>query len=124
MAQIKEVNPVLPARNVSDAVEYYINKLGFHLLFQDDQHNPQYAGIKRDGVELHLQFQFEEDFKAGRAGQAMLRFSVDDPDELFVEYKDMQIFHERTQLKNTPWGTREFSFPDLNGNGLTFSQDV
>ena len=46
------------------------------------------AGVRRGAVELHLQFQFEKDFKAGTAGQAMLRLVVDDPDMLFQEYKD------------------------------------
>jgi uncharacterized glyoxalase superfamily protein PhnB len=54
----------------------------------------------------------------------MLRFLVDDIDELFQEYKEKGVFHERTQLRDTAWGTREFAFWDLNQNGLTFLKDV
>ena len=75
-------------------------------------------------VELHLQFQFEKEFKAGTAGQAMLRLVVDDPDVLFQEYKDQGVFREHTELCNTSWGTREFAFWDLNHNGLTFMRDL
>jgi uncharacterized glyoxalase superfamily protein PhnB len=93
-------------------------------VFKDSDDRPQYAGIRRGGVELHLQVQFEKDFEAGTAGQAMLRLVVDDPDLLFDEYEDKGIFHEGTQLSDTSWGTREFAFWDLNHNGLTFMRDL
>jgi uncharacterized glyoxalase superfamily protein PhnB len=109
---------------VSEAVQFYLQRLGFELLFQDSDDHPQYGGIRRGGVELHLQFQFEKDFEAGTAGQSMLRLVVDDPDVLFEEYKDKGVFHEQTQLRDTPWGTREFAFWDLNHNGLTFMRDL
>jgi uncharacterized glyoxalase superfamily protein PhnB len=123
-AQLKAVFPVLPARNVSEAVRFYMEQLGFELVFQDAEVDPKYAGVRRDGVLLHLQFQFEKDFQAGTAGQAMLRILVDDPDALFEQYKDKGVFQEHTRLWNTPWGTREFAFWDLNHNGLTFLRDL
>ena len=49
-----------------------------------------------------------------------LRFLIEDPDALFEEYKSQNVFHDRTRLANTAWGTREFAFYDLDGNGLTF----
>ena len=123
-AELNAVIPVLPARDVSEAVRFYVERLGFELLFQDSDDHPQYAGVRRGAVELHLQFQFEKDFEAGTAGQAMLRLVVDDPDVLFEEYKDRDVFHEGTQLGDTSWGTREFAFWDLNHNGLTFMRDL
>jgi uncharacterized glyoxalase superfamily protein PhnB len=118
-AELKDVIPVLPARDVREAVQFYVERLGFELVFEDSDHDPRYAGVRRGAVELHLQFQFEKDFKAGTAGQAMLRLVVDDPDMLFQEYKGTGVFHEGTELCNTSWGTREFAFWDLNRNGLT-----
>ena len=123
-AELNDVIPVLPARDVSEAVQFYVERLGFELLFQDSDHRPQYAGIRRGAVELHLQFQFEKDFEAGIAGQAMLRLAVDDPDVLFEEYEDRDVFHDGTQLRDTSWSTREFAFWDLNHNGLTFMRDL
>ena len=123
-ARLTGVIPVLPARDVSEAVQFYVERLGFELVFQDSQDRPQYAGVRRGGVELHLQFQFPEDFEAGTAGQAMLRLVVDNPDTLFLEYQDRGVFHDQTQLSDTPWGTREFAFWDLNHNGLTFMRDL
>jgi hypothetical protein len=75
-------------------------------------------------VELHLQFQFEKDFEAGTAGQAMLGLVVDDPDVLFEEYRDNDVCHEGTQLPDASWGSREFTVWDLNHNGLTFMRDL
>jgi len=123
-AVLNAVIPVLPARDVSDAVRFYVERLGFELAFQDTDDDPQYAGIGRGAIELHLQFHVEKDFEAGTAGQAMLRLVVDDPDALFQEYKDKGVFHEQTQLEDTSWGTREFAFWDLNHNGLTFMRDL
>jgi catechol 2,3-dioxygenase-like lactoylglutathione lyase family enzyme len=123
-AELGDVIPVLPARDVREAVRFYVDRLGFEVAFQDSDDHPQYVGIRRGGVELHLQFQFEQDFDAGKAGQCMLRFVVDDPDALFEEYRDKDVFHEGTQVGDTSWGTREFAFWDLNRNGLTFMRDL
>lgn len=118
MARFKEVRPVLPVRDVNKALRYYIEKLGFRRCFQDCENEPKYAAVERDGVQLHLQWHDVRDFdKVERAG---LRFGIDDVDELFAEYADKDVFHARTALQNTPWGTREFAFYDLDGNGLFF----
>jgi uncharacterized glyoxalase superfamily protein PhnB len=123
-AELNDVIPELPARDVREAVRFYVERLGFELLFQDSDDRPHYAGIRRGAVVLHLQFQFEKDFEAGTAGQGTLRLAVDDPDALFEEYEDKDVFHEGTQLRDTLWGTREFAFWDLNHNGLTFMRDL
>ena len=34
------------------------------------------------------------------------------------------VFHERTVLRETSWGTREFAFFDPDQNGLTFYCDL
>jgi uncharacterized glyoxalase superfamily protein PhnB len=83
-----------------------------------------YVDVRPDSVELHLQWQSEADLRAGTAGQAMLRFVVDDPDALFEEYKTKGVFNQGTCVEDKPWGTREFAFFDLNGNGLTFYRDL
>lgn len=128
-ARFQEVIPVLPVRSVPDAVRYYIRKLGFTLRFQDDPEAPRYAGIQRDSVRLHVQWHDEADFAAPddprrETSQPMLRFVVNGVDELFQEYADQGVFHERTALRDTPWGTREFAFFDADGNGLTFCRDL
>ena len=120
--QFREVNPVLPVRDVNNAARYYCAKLGFGLRFQDDPQDPKYAGVARDGVRRHLQWHDPTSFREG-VDTLILRFLIADVDALSAEYKDQGVFHERTALRDTPWGTREFSFYDLDGNGLTFYCD-
>jgi uncharacterized glyoxalase superfamily protein PhnB len=122
-ATFKDVHPVLAVRDVEQAVRYYVERLGFRLAFRDRPAPCAYAGVRRDGVVLHLQWHDEADFKDVEAGTLMLRFCVDDPDALFAEYRDKGVFHAATQLRDTPWGTREFAFFDENGHGLTFYRD-
>jgi catechol 2,3-dioxygenase-like lactoylglutathione lyase family enzyme len=117
-AEVERVIPVLPARDVTEAVRFYVDRLGFELLFQDRELGPRYAAIRRGGVMLHLQFH------DGSAAHAMLRLVIDDPDALFHEYAGQGVFHQGTELRDTPWGTREFAFWDLDGNGLTFMRDL
>ena len=119
--RFNDVQPVLPVRNVERALRFYLDRLGFVLAFRDRPGpDANYVGVRRDNVEVHLQWHDEVDFKGVEAGTLMLRFVVDDPDALFGEYKEKGVFHERTHLADTPWGTREFAFFDLDGNGLTF----
>ncbi|MFK7803443.1 MAG: glyoxalase superfamily protein [Anaerolineae bacterium] len=118
----KAVNPVLPCKDVAQAIKFYLEKLGFSLAFQDSAANPNYAGVRRDGVEIHLQWHAETEW--GRTERPMLRFIVADVDTLFIEFSDKEVFHENTAVRDTAWGTREFAFYDLNQNGLTFYQDI
>ena len=121
-ATFTAVNPVLPVRSVNKAIEYYVNKLGFGLLFQDTAENPHYAGVGRGGVQLHLQWHDEASFEF--VERLSLRFVIDGVDALFAEYEPQGVFHGQTAVCDTAWGTREFAFYDLDGNGLTFYQDL
>ncbi len=121
--RLKAVFPVVPARDVDEAVRYYVQRLGFDVKFQDSEDGPHYVGVRRDGVELHIQFHSDEEFTAGTACRCDLRLEVDDPDALYEEYRDKDVFHPKTKLADTPWGTREFSLFDLNSNRLTFMRN-
>jgi catechol 2,3-dioxygenase-like lactoylglutathione lyase family enzyme len=96
VAQFRAVHPVLPARHVGDAIRYYVDRLGFRLLFQDEEHDPKYAGVRRGGVELHLQWHDEADFD--KLERLALRFLIDDVDGLYKEYEDKGVFHRGTTL--------------------------
>ncbi len=125
--QFLAVHPVLPVRNVRSAIDYYVRRLGFHLLFQDRVEEPSakpplYAGVGRDSVELHLQWHDEDSFDV--VEKLSLRFAIADIDALFADYQQQNVFHDATALRETAWGTREFAFYDPDGNGLTFYCDL
>jgi catechol 2,3-dioxygenase-like lactoylglutathione lyase family enzyme len=42
-------------RDVAASIKFY-EGLGFTLAFRDSPTDPKYAGIRRDAVELHLQW--------------------------------------------------------------------
>jgi catechol 2,3-dioxygenase-like lactoylglutathione lyase family enzyme len=121
-AELRAVHPVLPSKDVQAATDFYVQRLGFKLLGQDSKSNPRYAVMGRDGVELHLQWHDPKEWSA--VERPMLRFIVTSVRELFDEYKGKGVFHDRTALRETEWGTREFAFYDLDRNGLTFYCDL
>jgi catechol 2,3-dioxygenase-like lactoylglutathione lyase family enzyme len=99
MRMFKETHPILGTRALEKSLDFYIQRLGFALAFRDPSGPSNYAGVRRDEVELHFQWQDESKMTTTR-----LRFLVEDPDALFAEYLDKQVFHDRTRLADTPWG--------------------
>lgn len=120
-ARLQEVQPVLPSQDVAAAIAFYVERLGFRLLFQDAANVPRYAVLRRDAVEVHLQWHDPAEWAA--VERPMLRIVVPEVDRLCDEYRTQGVFHEHTVLRDTPWGTREFAFYDRDGNGLTFYRD-
>jgi catechol 2,3-dioxygenase-like lactoylglutathione lyase family enzyme len=117
---LTQVQPVLPSQDVEASIDFYVRRLGFALAFQDAE-SPTYAGVRRNGVELH--FQWHDPSEWSRIERPMLRFVVSDLDGLFEELKSKDIFDQNTAIRTTPWGTREFAFFDPDKNGLTFYVD-
>ena len=54
-SKVRAVQPVLMVRNVPASIEFFAS-LGFELVFKDSLTDLKYAGVARDGVELHLQW--------------------------------------------------------------------
>ena len=122
-AYLKNIHPVLPVKNVSKAIDYYVNQLGFSLGFKDPGDDPKYGGVRRDGIEIHLQWHDEKEWENG-LDRPLLRIYVEAVDILFEAFQTKAIFHQNTQLRNTEWGTREFGLYDIYGNGLIFYRDL
>ncbi|MBO6607153.1 VOC family protein [Psychroserpens sp.] len=120
--RLKQIHPVLPVRNVSESISYYTDKLGFTLAFKDAVDSPRYAGVKRDAIEIHLQWHDANDWINGM-DSCLLRIYAENIDDLFNEYKSNSVFHEQTDLRDTAWGTREFGIYDEDKNGLIFYKD-
>jgi len=118
-ASFHQIQPILGTRDLAKAVRFYVDRLGFTLAFGDPSIPVNYVGLRRDKVEFHMQFQYEHEM-----GTTRVRFLVDDPDALYEEYKDKDVFYQGTRLVNTPWGTREFALYDLDRNALTFYADL
>ncbi|MEO1993654.1 MAG: hypothetical protein ABGZ17_00080, partial [Planctomycetaceae bacterium] len=53
MPVLNQIQPLLPSRDVPASIDFDVGRLGYSLGFQDAE-RPTYAGVRRDGVELHL----------------------------------------------------------------------
>ena len=114
-ALFKATHPIIGTRDIRRAIDFYTRQLGFEFAFGDDGDPPNYVGFRRDAVELHMQFQFEDEM-----GPIRLRFFVEDPDALFKEYRQRGVECTPNSVSDTPWGTREFALYDPDRNALTF----
>lgn len=114
---------MLGCRDVAESIRFY-QALRFALAFQDDSRQPRYACVRRDDVELHLQWADEGQWALGLDRPAY-RFVVDDVDALYAELAaavDPAVFGigPWKAPADTPWGTREFHMRDPGGNVLQF----
>jgi catechol 2,3-dioxygenase-like lactoylglutathione lyase family enzyme len=119
--RLKAVRPVLGSSDVSASVRFYA-RLGFELTFQHPPDAPRYAAVRRDGVELHLQW---NDAAACHhpGDRPTYRFLVEDVDGLSTEFEKIPNL-DRTAVRDTGWGTREFHVRDPDKNGLHFYRDL
>jgi hypothetical protein len=124
-ANLQSVHPVLGASDVAKLVQFY-QCLGFAVVFQDTPINPKYVAVKRDGVELHIQWADKEQW-AYPIDRPAFRFVVSDVDAIYREFVESGAVHSDTSQgspwaapADTPWGTREFHLRDPSQNILQF----
>ncbi|MBB3123667.1 catechol 2,3-dioxygenase-like lactoylglutathione lyase family enzyme [Mesoflavibacter sabulilitoris] len=121
-AKLHQIHPVLPVKNVLESLKFYVNKLGFTIAFANDSKQPTYAGIRRDDIEIHLQWHDAKEWDV-EVDRPMLRIVTENVDILFQEYNFKNVFNKDTKVRNTDWGTKEFAFYDIDKNGLVFYQN-
>jgi hypothetical protein len=98
-ADLQAVHPVFRARDVVESVQFY-ESIGFSLAFQDSPTNPKYAGVRRDGVELHIQWADEEQ-RAHPTDRPIFRFVVGDVDALYGEFVKSGAVHPLSSQGST-----------------------
>jgi catechol 2,3-dioxygenase-like lactoylglutathione lyase family enzyme len=129
---LSQTIPALPVRDAARAVEFYRDRLGFHVVHQD----AGFAVMSRDDAVLHLWEASDESWRdrdllerpvsSGAelfiAGTASCRILVDGVDDLFGEIGRGDVLHpvSREGVTTTDFGTREFATLDLDGNLVTF----
>ena len=96
------VAPILPVRDLDAALDRY-RRMGFAVRAYA---GPQrYGFVDRDGVSLHL----SEEAGHGHHPLSVYLY-VSDADAVHAAWAEVEGF--RSEVEDTPWGMREFSFVD------------
>jgi uncharacterized glyoxalase superfamily protein PhnB len=112
-----EVVPVMHVADVESAVVYYTTILGF----TEDFRWKDYAGVSFcPGARLHLNG-FGSDPERNGKGQAY--FMVPNVDEVYAGMVDRGATFGHHIVDN-PYGMRDFSVVDPDGNRYTFGTDI
>ena len=118
--ELIKIIPVLESADIARDVAWYKEKTGFELSFV---HEKMYAGLYRDDLELHLQWHAGTKDDPMNGG-AVIRIGVKNIKPLFEELKQRGAVDDKSLRENTPWGTNEFAFADLNSNVIFISEDI
>jgi catechol 2,3-dioxygenase-like lactoylglutathione lyase family enzyme len=122
MKNFLNISPVLPVNDIKAEIEFF-ERLGFKNAYDSLNYTDKldYAVMNRDGQNVHLQFQFEEDMPSKNAAQ-QIKIWVTDLDALETEFKENGFAIKRRN--NTPWGTHEFGIYSPAHNAIIFVQDL
>ena len=118
---LHRTTPILRSFDESKAREFYIDFLGFEVVFEHRFHDgaPLYMGLARGECHLHLS-EHHGDASPG----ASMRIETDDVDALCTELQAKAYRHARPEVELKPWGTRDFTVTDPFGNRLTFTSAI
>ncbi|SRR5579883_976112 len=106
--------PVLPAADIAATTTFYEQQLGFTTDFQ----SVDYASLRRGSIQLHLWQCRDRQI----AENSRCRINVSGITQLYDEYQTQNVIHPSSVLSTEPWGLREFTVLDPNGNCVIFAE--
>lgn len=106
--------PKLASLDLERTQRFWQEKLGFERLFT----YPDYGISGRDGVQVHFWLTDDADIPK----QTGCRIDVTGVDALHDELQAAGVVHPNGPLTDQPWGFREFSVLDGDGNLVTFGE--
>lgn len=119
------LSSTLAVRNMKETIEFYKDSLGFKMgMCFPDANNPEYADLSKDGMVLmfipteNIGIGSEEKLGVG----VNLYMQIDgNIDEYYDELKKRGV-KIAVDIKDEPYGIRDFTVEDVNGYKLTFNQ--
>lgn len=105
--------PKLASLNIERSLAFFA-RLGFSKAAT----YPDYGIVQRDGVQIH--FWLCNDPQVPRATGC--RINVEGIDALYTQFSAEGVIHPNDPLATKPWGLREFSVLDVDGNLVTFAE--
>jgi uncharacterized glyoxalase superfamily protein PhnB len=119
------VSPTLAVRNMKQTIQFYRDSLGFKMgMAFPDADNPEYADLSKDGMVIMFipAKNVGIDTKQKLGIGVNLYMQIDgDIDEYYRELKDKGV-KVVVDIKDEPYGIRDFMVEDINGYKLTFNQ--
>jgi catechol 2,3-dioxygenase-like lactoylglutathione lyase family enzyme len=104
--------PILPADDLTAAKSFYVDKLGFSLVFELSQDGRSgLLGVRRGSIELTI-----DSPMSGHGRNACVGLHVDDVDAYYKEWS-AQVPVLRPP-KDEDWGARTFDLLDPSGNTI------
>lgn len=111
---VEKVIPAFPSLDFDRSIAFYEQKLGFKLSFRLEGR----AGLERDGLEIHL---WPCNDKHAPSVTSCLVI-VKNIEALYDEYKQSNVIHPHGALELKPWGMKQFSILDVDGNLVEFAE--
>ena len=113
--RFERVVPILAVRNMPASLHYYVKKLGFEKKWEWGD-PPDFACVARDQVELFLSI------SANSVAFSWISIFVRDIDTLYETYRRSGAII-REPPADYPWGMREITIEDPDGNRLRIGGD-
>jgi uncharacterized glyoxalase superfamily protein PhnB len=119
------ISPTLAVRDMKQTIQFYRDSLGFKMgMAFPDADNPEYADLSKDGMVMML----VPAQNVGIGAEAALGTGVNlymqidgDIDEYYNQLKKKGV-KVTVEIKDEPFGIRDFTVEDVNGYKLTFNQ--
>lgn len=113
MSRLTAAIPKLASLDIERSLVFF-ERLGF----ERKGSYPDYGIIERDGVQIHLWLCTDPRVP----NETGCRVTVEGIDGLYEVFSAQGVIHPNGNLSLKPWGVREFSILDTDGNLLTFQE--
>lgn len=116
-----KTTPFLPVKNLRETLDYYKDVLGF---YEEWAWGDIDGGIRRD--DMRMIFCQDPDYVEAINNDVyhfVLIWFVDNVDEIYDEFRLKNILIT-ADIKDEPWGIREFTFRDINGYHIRVSETI
>ncbi|KAJ5103526.1 hypothetical protein N7532_004055 [Penicillium argentinense] len=118
-----KVIPMFESRSIARTVEFYTTKLGFELGSvkpEDGTSQPFFCSIFM-GKKAEANFYFSKvDNEGFKSSEAMVALGTSEFDEYYTHLKGLGDVEFHEDVEDKPWGFRQFTIGDSDGNRLTF----
>lgn len=119
------ISPALAVRNMIQTIQFYRDSLGFKMgMTFPNADNPEYADLSKDGMVLMFipaeNIGISRDEKLGMGVNLYMQIDGD-IDKYYNELKDKNV-KIVVDIKDEPYGVRDFTVEDMDGYKLTFNQ--